>query len=107
MAPGVTGEWFLGAFCMNAEHQLEPTSIDLSQFIGNSNGTLEWNGNSFQKSCDHIGEFTVAALKATCKPRSGFPNTTCIDLDTCIANHFGHLIYVCKGRHPGGGASCM
>ncbi|MFN6571648.1 CVNH domain-containing protein [Dendronalium sp. ChiSLP03b] len=44
----------LSTSCKKNNGDLQPTSIDLNKYIGNSNGTLSWNDTNFSKTCKKI-----------------------------------------------------
>jgi hypothetical protein len=45
-------------------------------------------------------------MAACCRTRSGSWIPACIVLNACIANHFGHLEYVCTSSAPPPITSC-
>ncbi len=89
----------LKAKCYKANEKVlgKTTSIDLDDYIGNTHGTLVWNGKNFDKHCENKqliqAGWSQMLLRATCKNAIGVHVSTQINLDERISNIDGHLKY--------------
>ncbi|MEC4887265.1 MAG: CVNH domain-containing protein [Scytonema sp. PMC 1070.18] len=83
----------LTAVCAKADgYTPSETSIDLDEYIGNVDGTLEWNDHKFSLTCGNIGLIGNNRLRAECE-RADQVNYlgTYINLDEHITNSDGRL----------------
>lgn len=70
-----------------------PTAIDLNDYIGNINGTLEWGDHLFTLTC-YDTKVNGNLLTGKCKKRDGYRlDSTSINLDEYIANIDGELTF--------------
>jgi hypothetical protein len=83
----------LTAICEEADgFTRSKTSIDLNQYIGNIDGTLEWGDERFSQTCEKIGLAGKNRLRAECEKadqRSSLGSY--LNLDEHIANINGSL----------------
>jgi len=70
-------------------------TINLDVIIGNRNGNLEFENNSFSKTCTDISVTTMphAALWATCRTYQGGLHRSILNLDNFIGNYDGWMRY--------------
>ena len=84
----------LYALCKKSDgEKLNPTSIDLNEYIENVDGALEWQPDKFIETCDHVRLYGASELIADCKTRAGYWASSKLDLDEHIANINGVLTY--------------
>jgi hypothetical protein len=72
-----------------------PAAFPLSAYIGNILGTLEFGSGAFNDSCSEWGLLNDHVLGATCSNGKRDVAGPPLDLNSCIANRFGRLVYVC------------
>ncbi len=89
----------LQAKCLQAKQAQygSTTKIDLDNYIGNTGGTLVWNGKNFDKHCEskkiESAGYGRTLLKASCKNAAGVYVNAEINLDERISNIDSHLKY--------------
>jgi hypothetical protein len=83
----------LSASCKDENGRYNQTSIDLSPYIDNVDGTLKWQPKNFIITCKDTAVSNGNKLKAECKTRKQEFVPTAINLDDHIANINGHLRY--------------
>ncbi|MEH2269627.1 MAG: CVNH domain-containing protein [Nostoc sp.] len=83
----------LTATCEEADgYTLSTTSIDLNPYIGNIDGTLDWDGEKFALTCENIGLAGANRLRAECEKADRQSSLgTYIDLNEHITNIDGNL----------------
>ena len=92
---------FLKAYCRDREGTYQRSKINLNSYIANHDGKLEWAaGGNFAASCRDLKLDGSNTLKATCKKSNGHEVTSSINLDECITNIDGHLMF--QRDRPGG-----
>jgi hypothetical protein len=90
----------LSAVCEKADgYSLNPTVINLDEYIGNLDGTLSWGDSRFSLTCQDLGlaQSIISnryIISGNCEKRDGHTlEATDIDLDDHIANINGKLKY--------------
>lgn len=88
----------LSAVCKTRNGNLNKTSINLDEYIGNLDGVLSWGDHNFSQTCDNIALASSFATRqlvvaAECRERDQDINYTDIALDDHIANIDGKLQY--------------
>lgn len=81
----------LTADCERINGSYNDTSINLDNFIGNIDGTLEWGYSEFSLTCNEVGLAGSNRLRAECRKRDQSPLGSYINLDEHIANIDGRL----------------
>ena len=89
----------LSTACKKSDGDLQQSSIDLDQYIGNSGGILTWGDKDFSKSCKNIAPAQLLSSKklvlvGECETATRDTyNSSEIELDTHLANINGLLKY--------------
>ncbi|KAK4151730.1 Cyanovirin-N [Chaetomidium leptoderma] len=83
----------------NSGGQMVDAEIDLNQFIGNDNGSFQWEGENFSHSAEDIsfsieGDASVPILRAQLKNMEGGFNWADINLSERIGNEDGRFEFV-------------
>ena len=91
----------LKAKCKDLNGVFQPSAIDLNSYIANHEGKLDWAlGGNFAASSSNLQFNGASTLQALCRTSSGSEVPASINLDDCIANVDGHLMF--KRDRPGG-----
>ncbi|KZP30801.1 Cyanovirin-N [Athelia psychrophila] len=89
----------LRADCKDSAGRYHPSSIDISQYLGNHDGSFAWHGSDFVHSARNI-RLDASMLCAELQSNEGEWVAGTIDLNTCIANVEGKLAHADKvGGH--------
>jgi len=92
------GSIWLHASCANAAGSQVDTRIDLNNHLGNNNGTLTWWSAAAFATCSFGSVFAFhgdVGIDAQCRDVGGASRYSAVNLDQCIANRNGTLVYVC------------
>jgi len=79
------------AECKGPDGKFHPSSIDLSMYLGNHNGSFVWHGENFMDTARDVrlgGSMLYADLKS---PDDGWKASS-IDLNVVIGNKDGQLV---------------
>jgi len=91
----------LKAKCQDLEGSFQSSDINLNSCIANHEGKLDWAlGGNFAASSRDLQLHGGPTLQAICKQTGGGEVRATINLDECIGNIDGHLIF--KRERPGG-----
>lgn len=80
------------ATCTNGAGQNVQTSIDLNNYLGNSNGQLVTPGTGFKNTCDSLSIYGTD-LNAFCFVDPQNKTMTSFDLNTHLTNNNGSLVW--------------
>ena len=84
----------LMAMCKDFKGVFQSSAIDLNSYIGNHEGQLDWAlGGNFAASSSNLQFNGASTLQAMCRTSSGFEVLASINLDDCITNIDGHLMF--------------
>lgn len=92
------GSIWLHASCASAAGASVDTRIDLNNHLGNNNGGLTWWSGGAYATCAFGNVFAFRGdmgLDAQCRDVGGALHFTSVNLDQCIANRNGTLVYIC------------
>jgi hypothetical protein len=89
----IGGDGVLSAQCKADGGNLLGTSINLDNYVGNSDGVLVPNNGGFSRSCQSIGlaDQGDIYLTASCKQDNGALISTSLDISTYVENNNGGL----------------
>lgn len=80
--------------CEKADgYTIEHSSINLDDYIGNIDVSLEWGDHNFGQTCNRIDMVSGNILAANCRRRDQSVASTGIDLDEHISNLNGRLSF--------------
>ncbi|KAI9038363.1 CVNH domain-containing protein [Aspergillus affinis] len=82
----------------DGDGELQDASIDLDEYIGNNDGSFEWEGQNFSETAEDVefaieGDGEVPVLRATLNNAEGEPVTADINLGERIVNDNGAFVF--------------
>ncbi|KAE8163790.1 Cyanovirin-N [Aspergillus tamarii] len=82
----------------NEEGEFQDSEINLNEFLGNNNGSFEWEGENFAESAEDIsfaieGDGEVPVLRALLLNGDGEPVEDDINLSERVFNRNGEFVF--------------
>ncbi|KAH8431914.1 CVNH domain-containing protein [Aspergillus melleus] len=88
----------LVALLADSEGEMQEASIDLNEYIGNNDGSFEWEGQNFSETAEDVefhieGDGEVPVLRAKLNNADGEPVDADINLAERIVNDNGEFSF--------------
>ncbi|KNG91607.1 cyanovirin-N [Aspergillus nomiae NRRL 13137] len=89
----------LFALLRNEEGELQESEIDLDEFLGNNDGSFEWDGENFSGSAENVrfeieGDGEVPVLRAGLFNQNGESVESDVNLSERVINENGAFVFV-------------